>query len=111
MGLVALPVFKTGGPAKSGPVGSIPTRLRQRHTKAPCITRTCGVDKGFFRKPILDSGLGILLDFRRGRGGPVSVFDNRLDIVDDQLSRFIGTIKEFQSGMIHQLFVPVWLNL
>jgi len=26
---VALPVFKTGGPAKSGPVGSIPTRLRQ----------------------------------------------------------------------------------
>ena len=28
MGLVALPVFKTGGPAKSGPVGSIPTRLR-----------------------------------------------------------------------------------
>ena len=29
MGLVALPVFKTGGPAKSGPVGSIPTRLRQ----------------------------------------------------------------------------------
>lgn len=29
MGLVAFPVFKTGGPAKSGPVGSIPTRLRQ----------------------------------------------------------------------------------
>lgn len=29
LGLVALPVFKTGGPAKSGPVGSIPTRLRQ----------------------------------------------------------------------------------
>ena len=28
LGLVALPVFKTGGPAKSGPVGSIPTRLR-----------------------------------------------------------------------------------
>jgi len=29
LGLVAFPVFKTGGPAKSGPVGSIPTRLRQ----------------------------------------------------------------------------------